>query len=97
MVTFIKQNSPEVRKKLEQAGFSICTCASFDDSVWLDYHPGSEYISDIHGIGYTDEVEGLLDLTPEERVEKLLSRPDYFDKDREFFDTVEEFLDKYNK
>ena len=97
MVVFIKQNSPEVRKKLEDAGYSICHCASFIDSIWLDYHPDSKLCRDIHGVGYTDEVEGMLDKTPEERIEAWLSVDNYFDSEREFYDTVEEFLIKYPK
>jgi len=97
MVVFIKQNSPEIREKLQDAGYSICHCALFVDAIWLDYHPDSNLCKGIHGVGYTDEVEGLLDLTPEERIETWLSRDGHFDKEREFFDTVEEFLVKYPK
>ena len=98
MVVFIKQNSPEIRKKLEDAGYSLCQCASFVDSIWLDYHPDcKDMYKDIHGVGYTDEVEGLLYLTPQERIDTWLESLDYFDSDREFFDTVEEFLIKYSK
>ena len=97
MTVFIKQNSPEIRKKLQDAGYSICNCALFVSSIWLDYHPDSNFCKEIHGVGYTDETEGLRDLTPEERIETWLSRDGYFDKEREFFDTVEEFLVKYPK
>lgn len=100
MVVFIKQNSPEIRKKLQDAGYSICNCASFVGSIWLDYHPGCsglDFYKEIHGVGYTDEVEGLCDLAPEERIKVWLSQDGYFDKEREFFDTVEEFLVKYPK
>lgn len=101
MVVFIKQNSPETREKLKNAGYSICVCASFFNSIWLDYHPDSsdcsDFFDEIHGIGYTDECEGLWDLTPEERIKAWLSQDGYFDKEREFFDTVDEFLAKYPK
>lgn len=97
MVVFIKQNSPEIREKLQDAGYSICDCALFVSSIWLDYHPDSNFCKEIHGVGYTDETEGLRDLTSEERIETWLSRDGYFDKEREFFDTVEEFLAKYPK
>lgn len=98
MVVFIKQNSPEIRKKLKKAGFSVCHCTSFTDSIWLDYHPDSKDLyRDIHGVGYTDESEGMLDKTPEERIEAWLSIDNYFDSEREFYDTVEEFLIKYPK
>lgn len=101
MIVFIKQNSPEIREKLRNAGYSICVCASFVDSIWLDYHPDSSGCSDfykeIHGVGYTDVGEVLWELTPEERIKTQLSQDGYFDKEREFFDTVEEFLAKYPK
>lgn len=101
MVVFIKQNSPEIREKLQQAGYSICNCASFVGSIWLDYHPDSSGCSDfykeIHGVGYADISERLCNLTPEERIKTWLSQDGYFDKEREFFDTVEEFLVKYHK
>lgn len=97
MIVFIKQNSPEIRKKLQDAGYSICNCALFVGSIWLSYHPDLSFYKEIHGVGYTDEVEGLWDFTPEERIETWLSRDGYFDKEREFLDTVEEFLAKYPK
>lgn len=96
MIVFIKQNSPEIRKKLGDAGYSVCHCAEFEDAIWLDYHPFiMEMYRDIHGVGYTDECEGLLDWTPEERIKAWLGREDFFDEDREFYDTVEQFLEKY--
>lgn len=96
MIVFIKQNSPEIRKKLEDAGYSVCVCAEWADSIWLDYHPDSKDLyRDIHGVGATDEVEGMLDFTPEMRIKVWLEREDFFDKDREFYETVEDFLEKY--
>lgn len=53
-VVFIKENSPEVRSKLKKAGFSVCICASFKDSIWLEYHPYEKFPFDIHGFGYCD-------------------------------------------
>ena len=38
-IVFIKDNSPEIRKKLKEAEYSVCICANFEDSIWLDYHP----------------------------------------------------------
>ena len=43
-VVFIKENSPEIRSKLEKAGFSICICATFEDSIWLNYSPNYNFI-----------------------------------------------------
>lgn len=96
-VVFIKQNSPEIREKLKQAGYSICVCAGFVDSVWLDYHPDSQDLyRDIHGTGYADEDdEG--GMTPMQRIEGRLKLDWYYSEDKEFFETVEEFLEKYPK
>lgn len=50
---FIRKNTPELRKKLEELGYKICKCCEFEDAVWLD-----NFIEDgtIHGIGYFDEI-----------------------------------------
>ena len=31
----IKKNTPELRKKLEDAGLSVCICTTFEDADWL--------------------------------------------------------------
>ena len=92
---FITQNSPEIRQKLEDAGFSICICALFDDSIWLIYHPDNSFPYDIHGEGYTDEEDCDLGLKPLNRIQRRLAEEGYYSKEREFFDTVEDFLKKY--
>lgn len=51
----LKQNSPEIRKKIEDAGISLCVCASFDENSWLDYHVGLGAYFDVHGLGYDSE------------------------------------------
>jgi hypothetical protein len=51
----LKQNSPEIRKRIEDAGISLCPCASFDDNSWLDYHVGLGAYFDVHGLGYDSE------------------------------------------
>lgn len=51
----LKQNSPEIRKRIEDAGISLCPCASFDDNSWLDYHIGLGAYFDVHGLGYYSE------------------------------------------
>lgn len=95
-VVFIKENSPEVRKKLEDVGFSICICATCKDSIWLTYYPDSMYPFDIHGVGYIDETLGMQELSPLERINVMLSLGNWFAKEKEFFDTVEDFLSKYS-
>ena len=94
-VVFIKANSPEIRNKLKEAGFSVCACASFDDSVWLDYHPKNTYYRDIHGCGYCDPGDWDEKFSPLERIKMRLEESGYYSKDREFFDNVDEFLKKY--
>ena len=97
-VVFIKENSPEVRTKLKEAGFSICICASFKDSIWLDYRPNEKYPFDIHGFGYCDPGEFVEKLSPIERIKYWLNREDTFlNEEKEFFNNVDEFLNKYSK
>lgn len=96
MIVFIKDNSPEIRRKLREAGFTVCICSEFEDSIWLDYHPEDEMPFDIHGVGYAD---GDCDkkYSPLERIQMRLKMNYYYDGEREFFDTIEEFLEKYHK
>lgn len=94
-IVFIKDNSPEIRKKLKDSGFLICGCAEFEDSVWLDYHPDSKFPYDIHGDGYSDDGDYDEKFSPLERIKQRLAIKDYYSKDREFYETVEEFLEKY--
>lgn len=51
---FIRKNTPELRKKLEELGYHICPCAEFKDSIWLctNFITNS---STVHGIGYFNE------------------------------------------
>ena len=51
----LKQNSPEIRKRIEYAGISLCPCASFDDNSWLDHYIGLGAYFDVHGLGYDSE------------------------------------------
>ena len=96
-IVFIKQNSPEIREKLKEAGYTICVCASFVDSIWLDYHPDTDGLyKDIHGIGYADEDDEDT-MTPIQRIEGRLKLDWYYSEDKEFYETVEEFLEKYPK
>lgn len=51
---FIRKNTPELRKKLEELGYKICVCSSFDDNIWLNtflYEDREE----VHGIGCWDD------------------------------------------
>ena len=95
-IVFIKENSPEVRKKLRRAGFEVCACAEFKDSIWLDYHPYHDSLhKNIHGVGYTED-DGD-NRTPLERIEDYLQICGYFSNEREFFNSVDDFLEMYPK
>ena len=52
--TFIlKNNSEEIRKKITDAGISVCFCASFVDADWLEY--STAVGNGVHGNGYPYE------------------------------------------
>jgi hypothetical protein len=51
---FIRKNTPELRTKLKELGYHICSCAEFEDSIWLR----TSFITNeptVHGIGFIDE------------------------------------------
>ena len=52
-ILVLKQNTPEIREKIKQAGIEVCECAEFKDSVWLSYTGATP--NKIHGVGYHDE------------------------------------------
>lgn len=91
-IVFIKENSPEVRNKLKKAGFTLCVCAFFDDSVWLDYNPERNCI---HGEGCCVDYDLDNNYSPLERIKLRLSKNKYYPENREFFDNVDEFIKKY--
>lgn len=51
-VILLKQNSPDIRKKIREAGIHVCVCAEFVDSEWLDFYPS---VGSVHGKGYPFE------------------------------------------
>ena len=52
--TFIlKENSEDIRKRISDAGISVCYCASFVDANWLDYSTIVD--NGVHGNGYPFE------------------------------------------
>lgn len=51
----IKKNTPELRKKLEDAGLSVCICTTFEDADWLSCW-GSHMSYDVHGVYPDDHV-----------------------------------------
>lgn len=44
---FIRKNTPELQKKLEDMGYEICPCANFETSAWLDNNIET---NSIHGV-----------------------------------------------
>lgn len=49
--TFIlKNNSEEIRRKIADAGISVCFCASFVDADWLDFSTAVN--NGVHGVGF---------------------------------------------
>lgn len=58
--TFIlKDNSPEIRKRIRDAGINVCICASFDSSRWLDY--STRVANGVHGVGGSDDFTESVD------------------------------------
>ena len=53
---FIRKNTPELLKKLENLGYRICPCVNFDNAKWLSTCLLTDYDPSVHGIGY--EIEG---------------------------------------
>ena len=53
MVIVLKDNSKQIRDKIESAGIHVCVCAKFRDACWLDYHPC--ILKEVHGVGYWGE------------------------------------------
>lgn len=55
MKCFLRSNSPEIRKKLEENGIEVCVCCEFEGSEWISYSqatPGT-----VHGIFPGDNEE----------------------------------------
>lgn len=58
--TFIlKDNSPEIRQRIRDAGISVCICASFDTSRWLNY--STRVANGVHGVGGSDDFNESVD------------------------------------
>ena len=53
----IKNNTPELRQRLEQAGISVCICSSFKEADWLCCWE-SNVAYDVHGV-YPDDINDL--------------------------------------
>lgn len=85
--TFIlKNNSEEIRKKITDAGISLCVCASFADVDWLDY--STAVGNGVHGVGYPD-----VGMTKEE----TLALYKHEVKNPFWCDTVDDFINEIKK
>lgn len=88
--TFIlKQNTPEIRDKIRDAGIDVCFCADFVDADWLHYH--TSVANAVHGNGYP--YEGM---TKEETRALFLyevKNPIYCKDVDEFIKLIREFED----
>lgn len=74
---FIRKNSKELQKKLADIGYSICQCANFENSVWLDTLPIN---GTIHGKGYFDAEMEFPDWTVEKELNRfVIDNPQYID------------------
>jgi hypothetical protein len=87
----IKKNTPELRKKLEDAGLSVCICTTFEDADWLSCW-GSHMSYDIHGV-YPDDVD---DLSKEAYLEMYLkeTNPIICESDDEFINMCKQIKGK---
>lgn len=58
MEAILKVNCPSIRRRLEEAGLTLCPCCEFDGSVWLVC---SDLVdtANIHGEGYPIEEMGI--------------------------------------
>ena len=92
-VIVLKENTPEIRRKILDSGISVCVCAEFNDSCWLDFHPNlvkDFKVMHVHGVGYPYEGE-----TKESTLAIFLheAKDPYFCKDvDEFIKMVKECL-----
>lgn len=84
-VIVLKQNSPEIRQKIKDAGISVCICAEFVDACWLDYHVGLGATYDVHGLGYDGG-----EMTGEEQIALFLHETETIIE----CSSVEEFITK---
>jgi hypothetical protein len=82
----LKQNSEEIRERVEDAGIELCICTTFKDACWLDYHVG--LTTSVHGVGYYGDDMGTD--SQEEELARFLTEV----KDPYYCKDVEEFVQK---
>ena len=70
---FIRKNNPELRKKLEELGHTICKCCEFEGADWLDIITHKDASYTVHGVGYDGEFDTIYGtLTQQERFNEFL-------------------------
>ena len=70
---FIRKNTSELRKKLEELGHTICKCCDFEGADWLDIITHKDASYTVHGIGYDGEFDDIYGtLTQQERFSEFL-------------------------
>ena len=65
---FIRKNTPEIKKKLEELGHTICDCCEFDGADWLHVNVIKDIYRTVHGIGYLDEELEIYGLVTQEDI-----------------------------
>ena len=65
---FIRKNTPEIRKKLEELGHTICKCCEFDGADWLHIPAIKDIYRTVHGIGFLDEELEIYGLVTQEDI-----------------------------
>ena len=65
---FIRKNTPEIRKKLEELGHTICDCCKFDGADWLHITAIKDIYRTVHGIGFLDEEIAIYGLVTQEDI-----------------------------
>ena len=86
--TFIlKENSEEIRKKITDAGISVCLCAEFTDAEWLEYY--TSIANGVHGNGYP--YEGMTKEEPRALFLHEVKNPVWCKDVDEFINIIKEF------
>lgn len=81
-ILVLKDNSPEIRDKIKTSGITVCPCAEFKNSVWLDYSG----INGVHGVGYYSEDVGTKSI--QEELDRFVAE----NKDIIFCQDVDDFI-----
>ena len=77
---FIRKNTSELRKKLEELGHTICKCCDFEGADWLDIITHKDASYTVHGIGYDGEFDDIYGtLTQQERFSEFLKTTNSID------------------